>query len=489
MFHINKTILCLTFCLLSNGAFAKVSASFSQNEIAYGEPVILTFESDTDIQSLPDLASIEPYFKVQSKSQSSNISVINGVMTKQNQISYQLFPLKKGDISIGPFTLNGETIAPLTLKIVDKPITNDTPNTSTIANITFKTQVLTPEIYEGQVAVYQASITGGNMLRDAQINIPKIPDLSVSTLDADKVNQTIENGVPIQNFKRFFLLIPQKTGVIHIPEAQLSGAIFDPTKKRQPEFMGDFFDFPFDFSMTSRMMKPVYFQSNISELVVQKKPSDYQGWWFPTKQASLTEEYVIPNNIKVGDVIERKITLKAINVQDVKLPLIEHKEQEGFSLFSNQEERFSDFQNNELISIENRTFILSPQKEGKLIIPAVEVKYFNTSTKKENVISLPEKEIFVSPAPYLPIQNTDIKNEPSPQKNNSSPTLTIKTDVNQSIFLICISIFSIILSVILLILIFKFRKKEPQKTTIIEEVEHPISKRKKKKPLPDLYLD
>lgn len=488
MFHINKTALCLTFLLLSTNAFAKVSASFSQNEIAYGEPVMLTFESDTDIQGLPDLTNIEQYFKIQGKSQSSNISVVNGVMTKKNQISYQLFPLKKGDISIGPFTLNGETIAPLTLKITDKPITNDTPDTPALPNIIFKTKILTPEIYEGEVAIYQASVIGGNLLRDAQISIPKISDLSVLTLDADKISQTIQNDVPVQNFERSFLLTPQKTGIIHIPEAQLSGAIFDPTKKRQPEFMGDFFEFPFDFNITSRMMKPVYFQSNATELTVQKKPNDYQGWWFPTKQALLTEEYIIPNNVKVGDVIERKITLKAINVQDVKLPLIEHREQDGFSLFSNQEERFSDFQNNELISIENRTFILSPQKEGKLIIPAVEIKYFNTQTKKEDIISVPEKEILVAPAPYVSIQNTINKSELESQ-NNTPPPPPTKKEFNTTILLICGSIFSIILSVILLIFVLKFRKKAPEKITLIEEIKKPTSKRKKKKPLPDLYLD
>ena len=489
MFNIIKTTLCFSLCLYASTAFSKVQMSLSQNEIAFGDTVSLIFESDEDLKTTPNLESIEKDFKILGKSQSSNVSIINGSMTKKNQISYTLYPYQKGEFKIGPIEFDSQKFDSLFLKVVDAPTQKNEPTTQTLPSVEFETKVSPKQIYEGQVALYQAKITDENALYDASLKVPFSNKFNFTPLESDKVYQTIKDGKKYRVLERFFIFTPTNSGTFNIPPAQLSGSIPDLTKKRRPDIMGDFFNFPFDFHLGGNMMKPVYFNSNENTIEVLSKPTNWQGWWFPSNKAELLEEYIMPEKIYLGDVIERKITLTATNIENAKLPLLEHPKQEDISIYANQEERFSEFKNNEIVSVENRTFVISFQKEGKQTIPAFTVKYFNADTKSEETLTLPEKEVEVYTNSKVQALAPTKESTPTPPNNRSNEIVSTDNSqtnsISKTIGYWIIGIFSF-LTILGVFLAFK-KKKKPLKIEQFGESKKNSHKKKRKKPLPDLY--
>lgn len=486
MFNILKTTFCFSLCLYATTAFSKTEMYLSKNEIAFGETTNLIFESDEELKTQPNFELIEKEFKILGKSQSSNVSVINGVMSKKNKIAYTLYPYQKGEFKIGPIELEGQKFEALLLKVVAPP-TQQT-NEAKPLEIKFESTVYPSQIYEGQVALYTTKITDENTLYDANLKTPFSNYLTFTPLESDKIYQTNKDGKNYRVFERFFIITPQHNGSFHIPPAQLSGLVPDLTKQTKPDIMGDFFNFPFDFNLNSKRMKPVYFNSNENSIEILPKPTHWQGWWFPSNKAEISEDYVIPDTVYVGDVIERRVTLTAANIENAKLPLLEHPKEENLSIFANQEERFSEFKNNELLSTENRTFVLSFQKEGEQIIPAINIKYFNTLTKSEEILTLPEKEINVL-APLKTSYTAPTEQTPPPS-SPLPPVLDKNTDsksFSQTSLLSFIGVFSL-LSIGGLFFALK-KKKKRIKTSILEEIKKPSRKKKRKKPLPDLYLD
>lgn len=489
MFNLQKATICLSLCLLSTSALSKVEIYLSKPEIAFGDTVSLVFESDEEIKEQPNLDSLEKDFKILGKSQSSNVNIVNGNVSKKNKIAYTLYPYQKGNLTIGAIELGNQKFEPISLKVLDAPVKEDIQQTALTPSILFETKINPNEIYEGQVAIYQAKITDESNLQDAELKLPNVNALTFTPLNSDKISQQIQNGKKQRIFERFFILTPLKSGEISLPPAKLSGLIPDFNKKQQPDVMGDFFNFPFDFQLSSRIMQPVYFHSNENQIKILSKPDNWKGWWFPTNNAHLAEEYIMPEDIHTGDIIERKITLTASNIENAKLPLIEHPVNENISIFSNQEERFSDFKNNEIISSEIRTFALSFQKEGKQIIPSVNIKYFNTLTKKEEILTLPEKEINVLPnkksAAPIKSEITNLPQSPLSQEPIVSQKLTQK-NIHP---LLLIGIGSLGTLGLMGILYLLFNKKKSLKIEPIEEPEKTKKRKKRKKPLPDLYLD
>ncbi len=488
MYNVFKPATFFCLCFYASTVFAATKVYFSQNEIEFGKTTILIFESDEEIKTQPNLEIIEKDFKILGKSQSSNISVVNGVVNKKNKISYTLYPYQKGIFNIGPIEFDGQKFDSVQLKVVDTPIQQTNTHTSQPVSIKFETKIMPSQIYEGQVALYQATITDENNLFDANLKTPLSNNFIFTPLNADKTYQITKDGKNQRVFERFFIVTPKNTGSFHIPPAQLSGIVPETAKKQNQDIMADFFNFPFDFQFHSNGMKPLYFNSNETSIEILSKPTDWKGWWFPSNKAEILEEYTMPDKIYLGDVIERKITLKASNIDNAKLPLLEHPKGNDLSVFANQEERFSEFKDNEILSIENRSFVLSFQKEGKQTIPAIHIKYFNTQSKSEEILTLPAKEVEILKSTNNLNTNTENQTHNSPPQQDTP----INTKTEKNSFISLVSLISGIIGCFILMLIWglhlkKLKKKENEKIILFEKTEKSSKKKKKKKPLPDLY--
>ena len=290
--------------------------------------------------------------------------------------------------------------------------------------------------------------------------------------------------------KSFFSFSPTTSGSITLSPAELSADIPDNSTPK-PVGYDSFFDTSFNdrfFISPFQKQIPIYFQSNPVTIQVKPKPNNWQGWWLPAIKAELTEEFSAPEPLRIGDAIERKITLTVTGTEPDKLPLIEHPQSQKYTLFNNPENRYSFFENNQITSVEVKQILIIPQAEGELTLPPITVKYFDTVAEEEKITSTQGKTFQVLPPLQTPVSGTNLEETPPIQPIENTP-IQKKEQKKQhpligSVFLYLGALIILISSTIIGLLLRRKRKKQ---FTSIESSEETPKIKKKKKPLPDLY--
>ena len=86
-------------------ANAAIIAQLDRNPVALGDPVVLTFTTDSMVSGEPDFTPLEHDFEVRGRSQSNSFSMINGVSTISTTWELRLYPRKTGTLQIPPIRL------------------------------------------------------------------------------------------------------------------------------------------------------------------------------------------------------------------------------------------------------------------------------------------------------------------------------------------------------------------------------------------------
>ena len=94
------TLLLLTALVGAPGYAATIEASIDRMTVQENESVNLTFSSDADVEDDPDFSPLEKDFRILNRSQSSNISIINGRVSRQITWQLMLMPKRSGDLTI-----------------------------------------------------------------------------------------------------------------------------------------------------------------------------------------------------------------------------------------------------------------------------------------------------------------------------------------------------------------------------------------------------
>lgn len=487
-----KLLLLLPTLLLSLNAHADVQAYFSTNQVSKGESVDLIFESTEKIQKLPDLSVLYQDFKIASQGQSSNTQIINGKVTQEYQIILTLFPLKTGEITVEPFEINGEKTNALSLKVQESFLNNEenNKNAQTTENAEkIKIDVTSffenPVLYEGQTGLFVVQIKDNANLVNPQLQLPVLEELNFTKAKETEVKTEIVDSQKINTYKNYYFVTPKKTGVYEVPGAALSGSI---SVEKKSHKRLDMFSHHFGFDPFVEEVKPIFLQSEKTKLTVLEKPQNITGWWLPSQRVELKEDYIVSDNIKVGETIERSVTLAALNIDSSKLPAIVQKDITNANAYANPEERFNLVKDNNIIGVEKKSFVIIPVKSGEITIPEIKVSWFDVVSKTIKTEILPEKKVMIHEANNIEnIQNNveNKKNVKNIQNEEKQQIIPNKKSENKGVLLI---ILLGVASIFFGVFIFFIHKVKKHKNLKIEKENYKF-KKKKKKPLPDLYLD
>lgn len=360
----------------------------SQANITANEYTQLIFETDSEISAYPDLSSIESSVRIVSQERSMNTSVINGKVSKTNRLIYKIAPKKVGSIVLGPFVWQGENLPEITLSVTKEGSSND------IVNNQLSLEAVLPynTIYEGQTVIYRVKLSDKIGLKEAQMQAGILDKEKIQPYGEPQYFSRIVNGERVNQAQQDYLLTPKTAGIYPISESFVTGFVPDNSVKTKTNFgwgMPSFFE--------QQPMKEVYAYSDALQLTVKARPQSDVKWWLPAFKVELEEDYKVPDEVRVGSAIEREITLSAWGVESSKLPPIEVKQDKGYKSYSQKENRFQRIDGDLVESLEKVTVIFVPQNEGKLVLPAVSVKWFDAQEGGFKEARLAEREVFVLP--------------------------------------------------------------------------------------------
>ena len=393
-----QTLSIVVAFLLSAGmAHAALTASFQPSAARMGESVSLVFVSDKPFKEKPDLSVLASDLHIAGQQQRQSSSWVNGVGGTTYELSYTVFPRKEGVIQTPPFSLNGETVAPAVLTISaasDHPDTAQSDEVSASLGMTLSGMFQTTTPYVGESVLYTVRLKDKVGLLDGEIRPPVISGAEVSVFGEDKIYQKREDGRIVTIFERTFLVTPTQSGSLTVTPATFFGVVPEQKKATSTRDPWDLFD---TFGLLGQQ-KEVYLETPSEILNVQNKPANWQGWWVPGTKAVLKETWRLPSEIRVGDAIERTITLSVDHVMAERLPVPVQAGNSTLKVYPSPEKRSMVSGPDGVIGTVSVSVALVPTTAGSLTIPAVSVPWFNTQTGKREQAELPEKNIEVIPA-------------------------------------------------------------------------------------------
>ena len=470
---------CLVGSLFSLSAWAETTALFEPATVSLGESTQLIFRSDQPIKDIPDLSRLEGSFSVKGQEQRVQSVTINGRRQARYEIIFNVFPRKKGDLSTGDFTLDGQKVPSATLSVLEGTAVNRLP-------ITFQASVNTTKVYPEETLLYTIKLSDGAGILGGQLTPLTVPNAQVTQLDMDKTYQEVNaNGIPVFVFERTYAITPEKSGYLTIPPVELYGSIPAPS---QDDPFG-MFSQSIIFSGLSSLQKEIRLETNAVQITVLNKPDGWKGWWLPSTQVSLTVQDDFPESIKTGDSLTRTIRLTALGLEAGQLPMIKQPETTGLKVYPSPEKR-STIQTpvGDIQAIEEISLVLVPTNGGELTIPEIRIPWFNTKTGKIEEAFLPAKTISVE-GEALPQPTPKVQPVPQkavvPQEAPVKPVKQAEPVAKESPYAVAGWIALGVLSGLVLGFFIFYRKKKHRSYKLVDKAD--LKNKKKKKPVPDLY--
>lgn len=398
------------FVLLAALPALSASVSFSKDQAVIGQGVELIFSSDTPIKLAPDLATLQKDFKIAGRSNRQSTSIINGQVSSVHQLIYNVFPKHQGTLTVDGLTLNGEKLNPVQLTVVASQSAQNGQPVSTGA-LQMQAQVSDGPYYTGSSFVYTVRLGDVSRLLDGGFEPPVVSNAKIDVLGKDSVYPLTQNGQTIQVLQRRYLIIPQQSGEITINPASFVGVRSTSTSQRKS--LGDLWDMGLLFDGLSGMgsQEEVFATAKPIQININPKPNNWQGWWLPSSQVTLTYSDNIPTELETGTPIERILTLSAKGVPAEALPVPVQAADTNLKVYPSTQNRHTVTTQNTIEGQLTLNIVMVPTNGGKITIPAITVPWFNITTGQREVVSVPERTITVN-GPILPVTSV---NTPQPK--------------------------------------------------------------------------
>ena len=403
---IKKLIFAAIVLFSGNTLAADFIASVNRNPVPEGEAVVLNLEYNEKTSDKPDFSLLENDFTIISISQSFQSNYINGKMSNLQQWSVVLIPNKKGKITIPSLLLNGDKTSEIILDVTDASTIsnnqeiqdNNEPKYKISGSINNKTPYVQQEVNYQLIISDSGGLQGGEPYIISDNN-----DWVIKSLGSPEIVNKIENGRKIRNIVFNYALFPQRSGSIKLPRFKFDGFYLTKSSRAAVDPFADFFGQ--DLMLTGLGLSGMFANKNPVILTtpeeyvnVQPIPETANGiWWLPAENVTIEASFdALNSNIKVGDTINRTITITATGVIDSQLPEIRFLQVDGIKQYPEKPQVSNFIKGEKIVAVSKINNVYIPTESGEITLPAIKINWFNVNTKTLEQAVLAPTTIFVN---------------------------------------------------------------------------------------------
>lgn len=363
-----KLIIFILSVTILNLSYANVSASVDRTHLEKGETFELVLHLD-NFDTQPDLDVLDKDFTVYNTSTSSKTTIVNGQQSSQFEMIVTLMPNKTGKLTIPAIKVGNQSTKPISIE-VDKELSNEEERN--YQDLFAIGSLATDETYVNVPVLYTLRLYYATPILSLQ---PKPFDIKNSTIKQTNHRKTYQkriNGKMYDVVEESFLIIPNITGTIRIPAIVLEATI------------------PNTFGQLGTRVK--YFSTEAKLLKVKPIPNDISiNDWFPAADVQISDNWSADKNIKEGELLTRTIKIKAKGVLSNDIPKLEFKSSDTFNVYPEKPELQDIEQAGQLTGVATYKIGYMPVKQGKAIISAINLKWFDVDNHKSKVASIAAK--------------------------------------------------------------------------------------------------
>ena len=385
-------LLCtLLLSLLALQASAQsFTASVDRTRLNAGESVELTLESnDPTLFGKPDLLPLNDLFEVLGTRQVNRLTSNNAGAQASTRWIITLQPKHSGYVVIPPLRLGQLHSEPITLHIQQGSNADD----NRLAPIFIDANLDQESVYvQAQTVLTLRIYHSVSLYDDSSLTQLDMPQARVESLGEPRTYEKDINGVRHGVIELRYAIFPQESGELLIPAQTFTATAVDRSSSTAYNPFGP------------RPGKVVRVKSPEIPLTVKAKPASYpaDAPWLPARSLTLSEVWnPQPDSARVGDSLTRSLLLKVEGLASAQLPPLPATQVSGLRRYPDQPQLANQIGENGLVGSREEREALVANREGLLVLPAVEVLWWNTRTDQLERSSLPARDLQVATNPNM----------------------------------------------------------------------------------------
>jgi len=386
----------LLVLFFASASLAAVVTRVDRTDIELNESFTLEVVTDTNIDLQPDVSVLDQDFYVGQGSQLSNTTIVNGQIRRSKTWTYVLMPRTAGQVTIPPITVGNETSDALVVTVSEPSYAP--PGEAEVfvtSDVDFGESYVQAQVLL-TIKIYRSVATRQPALRDPTITgVEVLAELAGD----DRSYEAVIDGTAYNVVERVYALYPQESGQIDISAARFEARVLR------------------DGRITGRKV----FESEpqtVSVLPIPAPPAEYpDAVWLPARDLELTEDWSREaDQIKAGEPLTRHVTISALGQLETQIPALEPPTAGGVNVYPDKPELSRRIESGGIRGIRRDQYAMIGVTAGIVILPELEVPWWNTEASEWQVARLPERSINILPSGEAPV--------PEPETAASAETET-----------------------------------------------------------------
>ncbi len=400
---LSLVIVALSPQALADTSSGELKASVDRNDIHANETLELEIQGDIELEfdlgtlfnisnvdiPMPDTGPLEDQFEVLDMNQHMSVRSVNGEHTAKATWTYHLAPRESGELTIPSLTFRDKKSQPLTVMV--RP--GVSPEHSEGHQAHLEVDLQKDSVYVREQVLMTQRVRYIPPLIRGNVPPPEVEDATVDKAGEQEEYTEEIDGQEWQVVERRFVITPQDTGTLTIPEQQFQG------RKRDAE--GDI----------------VFLRATAApqELDVEPPPESFSGdIWLPASSLDVSEEWSKPpENLRAGDSISRTIRIRALGVNPEALPRIDAPYPDSLREYPEPWESETRITDNAMESIIEKSAALVPIEPGAAHVPEIRIPWWDVVDDVERVAVIQGRDVLIEPASAALDDNADAEDEPS----------------------------------------------------------------------------
>ncbi|WDK01338.1 BatD family protein [Xanthomonas campestris] len=377
-------LLSSSVAILALPAGAVTRAWLDRDSIDAGDAVTLNIETDQR-GAEPDYGPLRGGFGLGAKNANQQMQVTNGSVTIRALFGVVITPRQTGEIIVPAIRVGNERTEPLRLQVVATAVDAGAPGDAGASaargneEAFVETQVDDPQPYVQQSVGVMVRLYYATQLASGELDLQAPDGASLQRVGDDVSSARAVNGRQYNVVERRYLLVPERSGRLVVPPARFNGRA-----------VGGFFDDYF-----GRGNGELNARSASIPLQVRAQPANAPQPWLPLR--SLTLRYTsTPQRATAGEAAQIVVEASArgaTQAQFPELPTPSVQDAQVFAEPAQYEERFVDGSPQLRLT---RRYSIVPNRAGPLLIPGLQVAWWDVGAAAAKTASLPDLTLDVA---------------------------------------------------------------------------------------------
>lgn len=373
-------------------ALAALRAYVDHNPVAQDESFTLTVESDGDVDGSPDWSPLKRDFDLQGQSRNTSLSIINGSMSRKTQWMISLIPKRTGRFQIPPISVGGERTQSLSVTVT---AASQAQAQQPGGDLFMEVSAEPATAYVQQQIIYTVRLFHAvDLGSGATLSKPDLPDGNavVEKLGKDKSYQSVHDGVRYDVIERRYAVYPQKSGEVDIAPVEFDGDIV--------EGGGGNGLFAFGIDPFNQRTRHKRLHSRAVHITVKPiPPAFHASQWLPARSLQLEQSWSPdPPKFEVGQPVTRTLTVLADGLTSSQLPALGGSAVSGLKRYPDQPSLKETQSDDGITGLRTEKTAYIPTRAGTITLPEIRIPWWNTTTDKMEVATLPARTFTVAPA-------------------------------------------------------------------------------------------